>query len=102
MKQKVKVLPLVLIVLSFLALLWVNTGSNKEVGYTSCGGGGFISQSSLIPDNPGGPCLGSQVTESVSGRYENKIVLNEIIAFVAILGIITYILLRKNKAKTKH
>jgi hypothetical protein len=100
-KQKIKPIIFIIFIFSALALVWINTGSRTESGYTYCGGGGFIPQSSLIPDNPGGPCLGQPTTGKVSGRYSNSTTSNEVFSLLGIISLMALVTLQLKKAHKK-
>lgn len=105
MKLKAKQIFATIFIISVLGLVWVNTGSNTQIGYTYCGGGGFIPQSSLPPDNPGGPCLGNQINSKVGGRYESTPKLNTIIGPIALLsatGFVIFVMLGRTKSSKKN
>lgn len=106
MRQKAKLIFAAIFIVSVLGLVWINTGSNKQIGYEYCGGGGFIPQSEIIPDNPGGPCLGNQITtRRVNGRYENTPVLNTIfgpIALLSVIASIVFAMLGRTKSSKKN
>lgn len=91
MKKKLKTVMLIILVVSLLAIIWINSGSHNLSGYTFCSGGGFISQSSIIPNNPGGPCLGKAVIESFIGRYQNSVSLDGIFGLVAIVSLAVFL-----------
>jgi hypothetical protein len=102
MKQFLKIITTLVFASSFLALIWINTGNHKESGYTYCNGEGFIPKSSLI-STPGGICLGTPIRgESVSGRYDNKGVLNNTFGAALVLSALVYLLLQRNKISSKH
>lgn len=96
--KKLKLTISLIFALSAFLLVWVNTGAKTESGYTTCGGGGFISQRSLNaaagPDgiNAGGPCLGNSVTKTVGGRYADTNVLNGGLIAVAVLSLASLVI----------
>jgi hypothetical protein len=79
---------------SILGLVWVNTGNHEEYGYLSCGDSSiFFPANSIDPNNPGGPCYGKPVFKYFAGRYEDRVFIDEILSVIICLGGAAYILL---------
>jgi len=100
MKQKIKIILLTFFLISTVGITWVTTGHNTESGWLGCGGG-FYPNYSLPANNPGGPCLSSPTTQTVSGRYQDSGIF---VFWVAIFGgssLLGYLLLVLEQHKPK-
>jgi hypothetical protein len=95
MKQA-KLLILLILVASLLALIWVNTGSRQEYGYSSCGNSTIFYPAGSLPQGGGGPCISTiPLHKSFTGRYENRIFIDEVFGVVICLSGAAYILLKQ-------
>jgi len=91
--KHVKLLMFLVLTVSILGLVWVNTGNHEEYGYLSCGDSSIFFPANSIDQITWCPCYGKPVFKYFAGRYEDRVFIDEILSVIICLGGAAYILL---------